>query len=228
MTKELISLLNTSTILFVEDEIGIQEEIGEILCAIFKEVHIAKDGLHALSLYKQHKPDLILSDIKMPKLNGLMMIKQIRKTDETTAIAIISAHTDLDLMLLATELNLLKYIIKPITKNKLNEVFEKFLEKKSTAQVIALGDGYILDKHQSSIIFKDIHTSLTTKELNFLSLLLKKKSLISYDEIEYVLKLEVFSEHAVRQFIKKIRIKLPKNYIRNIQNQGYTINTPFI
>ncbi len=212
-------------ILFAEDEKGLQEEIQDILEHLFKKVYVANNGLEARELYQKFKPDIILTDIKMPKLSGLEFVKEIRKTDDETFIGIISAHTDLDLVLLATELNLLKYIVKPITRSKLNEVFKKFLEKKVLKYNINLCKDFIFDKNQKVIKNNDIVYLLTRKEAKFLELLLSKKSIVTYEEIEYILELEDFySQHALRQFIKKIRRKLPSRFLRNIQSQGYIIS----
>ncbi len=227
-TKEIQELYNYS-VLFAEDEKGLREEIKEILECLFKKTYLANDGVEALHIYNQYKPDLIITDIKMPKLSGLELIKSIRRQDDITCICIISAYTNLDFVLLATELNLLKYIIKPITKSKLNLVFQKFLNKKQVNLSIKLSNNYIFNKNNKSIINDNKVYKLSYKEDKFLNLLLSKKSIITYEEIEYILETQNFnSEHSIRQFIKKIRKKLPKHYLNNLQNQGYIISNDFL
>ena len=221
--------LSKYTIVYAEDEKGIQEEIQEILELFFKDVFIANNGLEALELYKKHKPDLIITDIKMPKLTGLDFIKELRKEDDKTCIAVTTAFTDLELMILATELNLLKYIVKPLTKDKLNEIFERFLEKKACDDTILLGEDFYFHK-KASVIKKEKETyTLTSKELIFLNHLLSKKTIVTYEEIEYLLDIDSYeNENAIRQFIKKLRKKLPSNYLKNLQNEGYLINSEYL
>lgn len=224
MLKEII--VKNYTILLAEDETGTQEELKEILSFFCKEVYIASDGLEALALYDEHQPDLIISDVQMPKLSGLEFIRKIRKEDKETAIAIVSAYTDVDLLLLATELHLLKYLVKPITKSKLLEVFKLFKESKEVS-VIQIDEEYIFYKDKCLILQNETEHRLTQRESDFLVLLYSSKSVVTYAELETFLGIE-FNDNAIRQFVKKIRQKLPKGFLRNIQNSGYIIDNRYL
>ena len=97
------------TVLYVEDDKGIRTNIEEILNHLFKGIYTAKNGIEAYQLYLEHKPDLIITDIKMPRENGIELIKKIRINDSKTRVIIASAHTDLEYMLEAAQLYLIKY-----------------------------------------------------------------------------------------------------------------------
>jgi len=229
MKQVLLEQLSKYSILYAEDEKGIQEEIKDILELLFKEVYIADNGLEAKKLYKEYLPDLIITDIKMPRLSGLDFIKDLRKSDDKTFVAITTAFTDLEYILLATELNLLKYIVKPVTKPKLYEIFEKFLEKKNSNGIIQLSKDYTFHKNRALIYFENKEYKLTSKELIFLNHILDKKAIVTYEEIEYILETDnYYNQNAIRQFIKKLRKKLPPSYLLNIQNEGYTISSNFL
>ena len=214
------------SILLAEDEIGTQEELKDILSFLCKEVYVASDGLEALALYEEHKPDLIISDIQMPKLSGLEFIKRIRKDDKETAIAIVSAYTDVDLLLLATELHLLKYLVKPITKSKLLEVFRLFKASKEVLE-IQIDEAYVFHKDKCLILQNETEHLLTQRESDFLVLLYDTKALVTYADLETFLGIE-FNDNAIRQFIKKFRQKLPKGFLRNVQNSGYIIENQYL
>ena len=76
--------------------------------------------------YLLEKPDLLMTDIKMEKWIRYWFNKKIRENDKDIKVVITSAYTNLDYLLEATELNLIKYIVKPITNAKLIEAFESF------------------------------------------------------------------------------------------------------
>lgn len=223
MNKVKLEQLKNYTILFAEDESGVREEIKDILDTLFKEVYLAKNGLEAKTLYLEHKPDILITDIKMPKCTGIELAQEIRREDDEIFIAIVSAFTEVDLILQSTELNLLKYIVKPITRTKLFDVFDKFLDKKLGQNIVYLNDDYIFYKDQACIKSKEKIFKLTSKELQFLNLLFMKKAIVTYEEIEYILESDFESQHHIRQFIKKLRTKLPSNFLSNIQSEGYIL-----
>jgi len=226
MNQNFLNSLSSYTLLFVENEKGIRDNLEEILSLYFKKVHIAIDGQDGLEKYKQFKPDLIITDVKMPHLNGIQMIQQIRKTDQKTDIVIISAYTEVDDILTSVELNLLKYIVKPITQTKLEEVFELFLSKHKRSNLLSLSPNCIYNQSKNSIIYDDEEFLLTNKENNFIQLLLEKNALVTYDEIEDKLwNGKKMSQNALRLFIKNLRKKIPLDLIKNIQNEGYLIQS---
>jgi two-component system response regulator VanR len=75
-----------------------------------------------LQLYEKYKPDIIITDIQMPKLNGLEFVKRIRQKDKKTQIIIITAFCDKDYLLKAIELGLVKYLVKPVKKKSLKRL----------------------------------------------------------------------------------------------------------
>ena len=70
---------NNLTVLYVEDEIDIRRFMYKNLSRLFEKVLLASNGEEGLALFKNNKIDIILTDITMPKMNGLDMITQIRK-----------------------------------------------------------------------------------------------------------------------------------------------------
>ena len=112
MKNDFINKLTAFNVLYAEDEDGIRNNIYEILKHLFKEATHAKNVSEAYKKYLEHTPDLIITDIKMGNETGIDLIKKIRKSDSKIRIIITSAHTDLDYLLQATELHLIKYIVK--------------------------------------------------------------------------------------------------------------------
>merc|ERR1711879_1064657 len=151
MDKTLISKLSSFTLLYVEDEEGIRNNIYEILKHLFKKTFVAKNAKEAFNMYESNKPDLIITDIRMPNETGIDLIRKIRKRDSKVRVIITSAHTDLEYMLEATELHLVKYIVKPITEGKLTEALESFVKSYEQARVYTMAEGWLFDESKSLI-----------------------------------------------------------------------------
>lgn len=225
MQENIINRLNAFTVLYAEDEDGIRNNIQEILQHLFKETYTAKNAKEAYLKYIQHKPDLIITDIRMGGETGIDLVKKIRESDAKTRIIITSAHTDLEYMLEATELHLVKYIVKPITQEKLMDSFEAFLKTHNDKKIYHLNAQWIFDYSKSLITNNEIEHSLTKKESKFLKLLITKNRIISYEELENNIWDEdsVMTPNAMRLFIKNFRKKLPEKSLKNIQGIGYRL-----
>lgn len=105
-------LLSSITILYVEDEQMIREEVSYFFKKYIKNFHVAKNGIEGIELFKEIKPDIIITDIQMPKMNGLEMLKEI--DTKNIPVIITTAYSDIDYFLKAIELNIKKFVIKPI------------------------------------------------------------------------------------------------------------------
>ena len=121
MNDAFMSQLN---LLYVEDEISVREMLSKRLEKIVKNLYVAVDGEDGYEKYLEHKPDLILTDITMPKLNGIQMANKIREIDSQIPIIVLSAHADSNFLLDAIESGVTGYLIKPINKEKLYTLLE--------------------------------------------------------------------------------------------------------
>ncbi|WP_321314305.1 HD domain-containing phosphohydrolase [Halarcobacter sp.] len=119
--KELLENLKNINILLVEDSLEARDELEIFFRNKVKKLYLASDGQEGYDLYKEYKPDLVLSDIKMPKLDGLEMAKLIREFDKNSKIILITAFNDTDYMYKAIQLHVDNYVIKPIDYNLLLE-----------------------------------------------------------------------------------------------------------
>lgn len=86
--------LENFTILYVEDEFAIRKSLELFLKRKVKEIYTASDGLEGLELFRTKRPDIILTDIEMPILNGIDMAKTIKDEDNNAPIIFLSSHSD--------------------------------------------------------------------------------------------------------------------------------------
>lgn len=127
MNKE---ILKDISVLYVEDENDVREFTSKLLGSLLKKVYVAQNGLEGLELYKENQNDidLIISDINMPKMNGLDMCEQIRKINNEMPLVITSAHNDTNFLRKAIEVGVNTYAMKPIDLYKLIESIIKAME----------------------------------------------------------------------------------------------------
>lgn len=224
MDEKALKKLANYTVLYAEDDLGVQKNVNELLSLLFKTVYLASDGQKAYELFREHHPDLVITDIKMPRVSGIDLAKKIRETDTEAEIIIITAYTEVDFMLEAIELSLLRYIVKPITEPKLFDALEKFLQSKEKVYFKELAPGWFYDNLQKSVIHEGTLHELTKKEAKLIEMLLQKDSIITYEEIEEKLwENEYMSLNALRLMIKNLRKKLPEGILKNIQGIGYKL-----
>ena len=215
-------------VLYVEDNEIARENGVEYLENYFEQIFEASDALSALKLYEEIKPDIIITDIQMPKLNGLEFIKKIREKDKKTQVIVLTAFSHKDYLFQAIELQLVKYLTKPIKEKELQEAIFLCIEtiENDSSNIINLSENSSFDIYNKTLICDKELIKLRTKELDLLTLLLKNQNrYVSYEEIENIVWYEsAMSKDALKTVIKNLKSKLPKNTISNLSGTGYKID----
>ena len=111
-------LLENLTILYVEDDVDTQRLIKKVLSSSAKEVFVAGDGEEGLALYKEKQPDIVLTDISMPQMDGLEMAKRIKEIEPKQAIGIFTAFDEPEYLKKAAELDIGTYLLKPFDRRQ--------------------------------------------------------------------------------------------------------------
>ena len=123
--------LKNLKILFVEDDHVARGQMLELLEIMFGEVIIAQDGQVGYEMFAlnhnqgDNAIDIILSDINMPNLNGIEMVKKVRELDPTIPVIFLSAHNEEDYLIQAIKLHVSDYIFKPMRPNELMQSFKR-------------------------------------------------------------------------------------------------------
>jgi CheY-like chemotaxis protein len=104
----------TLRLLFVEDEKVAREQVAELLEYFFYDVTTASNGKEGFEKYQNEKFDLIITDIKMPIMDGIEMVKRIRHTDKKTPVIFLSQHNEPQILLECINLYIDGYVLKPI------------------------------------------------------------------------------------------------------------------
>ena len=101
-------------VLVVDDDPNVQEILREFLSAKGYEVITAGDGAEGLRRVKEERPHLILLDVRMPKMDGLEVLRQLREIDQTVGVIMVTAVNEEETGRQAMELGAFDYIVKPL------------------------------------------------------------------------------------------------------------------
>lgn len=124
-------LLNYA-VLFVEDDDEVREKVALRLQRQFRNVDVARDGEEGWDLYVKHRPDILFLDINLPKLSGIDLLKKVRENDYSTKAVMLTAHSNMDYILQINELKLTTYIVKPLSREVLNETINMLVKEMSS------------------------------------------------------------------------------------------------
>ncbi len=141
------SLLRKIKILYVEDEIEIQQATMTTLTALFQNVVAANNGKEALELFQEHGDfDIVVTDINMPIMNGLELIEHVKQEKSSFPVVIISAHTDIDFFQKAIDFNVNGYILKPVDIKRLVETIFQAVEGRVLRKELEVLNSNLINK----------------------------------------------------------------------------------
>lgn len=102
------------TVLYVEDEDEVRENLVRYLSRRVARVSAASNGRAGLAMFRAQRPQLVISDIRMPEMDGMAMCRAIREIDTQVAIIMLTAHNENDLLMSSIDMGVTKYIVKPV------------------------------------------------------------------------------------------------------------------
>jgi len=215
--------MKSYTVLYVEDDPQVRQYMTEFLNRYCKEVYACDNSEVGMEIYHKKHPDILLLDINLPGMSGIDMATLIRKNDKKTRILISTAYTNKEFMLRAIELELTRYLVKPVTSEELFTAFEKCLQELHSDANIALGEGYIYSKSLTAIVKGDEKIILRKKEAELLEFFMAHEGeVLRYDVLEDSIWSDgVMTRDAIRSQIRNIRQKIALELFENISGIGY-------
>ena len=213
-------------ILIVEDEDMIREGISDYLTDCGYETIQAADGLEALEQFSNHQVALILLDIQMPKLNGLEVLSEIRKTSQVPVL-MLTAFQDEEYKMSAFAALADGYLEKPFSlsllKVRVDAIFKRYYD---TGRIFTYGDTQVdFDSYSAKVAGQEV--AVNAKELEILDYLVKNegRALTRSQIIDAVWKMtdEVPFDRVIDVYIKELRKKLDLDCILTVRNVGYKL-----
>jgi DNA-binding response OmpR family regulator len=227
------------TVLYVEDDKNFLKETKRVFNELFFRVDTAKNGEDGLSKYQkylndEHKEyDIVITDISMPYMNGIELIKVIYQINKKQAIIVISAHDESKYLLELLNMGINHFLVKPIDFDILLTVLfttaskkEKNLLYKNELNIVKLKDGFSWDIKSASLRSNESVVKLTKKETFLMETFIKNGSKVStFQEILNLLYDEPTfeSDDILKPLISRLRKKIPSHHIENIYGLGYRL-----
>ena len=116
-------------ILICEDDQAVQDLLKDIVLKSKNEVYTAQDGKEAITKAKEINPDLIILDIRMPKIDGLEAAKMIRKFNTAVKIVFLTGYASPELSKEAAKYDIFDYIVKTASTKEILGVIQKALKR---------------------------------------------------------------------------------------------------
>ena len=213
-------------ILIVEDEDMIREGISDYLSDCGYETIEAGDGEEALEQFFNHKVDLVLLDIQMPKRNGLEVLSEIRKSSQVPVL-MLTAFQDEEYKMSAFAALADGYLEKPFSlsllKVRVDAIFKRYYD---TGRIFTYRDTQVdFDSYSAKVAGQEV--AVNAKELEILDYLVKNegRALTRSQIIDAVWKMtdEIPFDRVIDVYIKELRKKLDLDCILTVRNVGYKL-----
>ncbi|MBN1799166.1 MAG: response regulator [Spirochaetales bacterium] len=139
-------------ILIVDDELSIRELLSELMHKHNHQVIAAENGMEAVKLYQLTHPDIVITDIKMPKLDGISLLKQLKSIDNNVLIILISSFGNEEILLEALRAGAVNFIRKPFKIEEITDTVENILAHKAQIESGSLPFHSVIDEKKEYVI----------------------------------------------------------------------------
>ncbi len=227
---DLIKHTKNLNVLYVEDNIEVQTQTVKMLKSFFNSICIADNGKIGLELFLDNNSyHIIITDIKMPVIDGLSLIETIRKTDKKIPIIVLSAHDDKEYFLKTINAGIDGYILKPYNLAQITETLTKIIEKYDfeniLKEIIELDFGFSWNRNINQLLKDKQLIKLSKNETKLFQLFINNNDLTkSYRDIEtFVFDCYENDMKKIRNLMSRLKLKLDYDLFETIYSHGYSL-----
>jgi Response regulators consisting of a CheY-like receiver domain and a winged-helix DNA-binding domain len=227
-------------VLLVEDETTLAMIIKDTLEPQGFDISTARDGVEGLAAFSAHRPDVLVADVMMPRIDGFEMVRRIRRTDRLTPVLFLTARSAVDDVVAGFELGANDYLKKPFGMQELMVRIRALAGRAATYQAAPLTAGdtllpvgrYRLDTVKQTLRLADHLMELSYRETEILRMLATHGNAV-VETRDILLRLwgddTFFNVRSLHVFITKLRHKLSHDEqvrIVNVRGVGYKLIVP--
>jgi len=227
MDKSVLKRFNDLRILFVEDDDLLRGIIRDALSLYCQDVQCANDGEEGLACFHNGNFNVIITDINLPKMNGLVMAKEIRKVNSEISIIVLTAYDTSDNIYASIDICACAFLHKPFELEQLYNTLLMCLSKiVSKHQWLDLSRGFSYNLQTKELFCDEKEIHLTKNESRLLAILIDHLGkTVSFENIEgNVWYDKSATPETIRMLINKLRAKTYYELIENIQGYGYKLS----
>ena len=233
--KQLIACTKTLKVLYVEDNEDGRNQALKMFNNYFTYIDIAVDGEEGLEFYNNYFLntnefyDVVITDIEMPKMDGICMSRAIYNINKKQKIIVLSAYNDKEYFIDLINIGVEGFIQKPLSFEQVSEAFIQVCKNIKDDNIINLYEGFTYDKFSKELFFDTKSINLTTNEYKFIEYLIQNNNVINtvediFNYIFYDEPYKEFTADTIKGLVKRLRKKLPKDLILYNRTTGYGIN----
>lgn len=119
-----MNMLAQTRMLYVEDDAEVREQLAQFLRRRVRQLIVAADGHEGIEAFRRLRPDIVITDVCMSRLDGLSMVREMKAQDASVPIVVTSAFSEPRYLLEAIELGVDRYVLKPLNTQRLLEALE--------------------------------------------------------------------------------------------------------
>lgn len=182
--------LKTLSVLYVEDDEEVRDLLARFLRRWIGTLHIATNGQEGSDIFRQHNPDVVITDIKMPVMDGLEMASLIKNSSSEVPIIVITAYSERDYFIRAIEIGVDQYVTKPVNTDTLLQAINKSASNRRHKQEMEKAKQQIVDALEQTIgvlsraiELRDLYTDGHQKRVALLATAIAEEMGMSSDSV---------------------------------------------
>lgn len=223
-----MKILKKYSVVLVEDDTNVSENMFKLLKLYFKEVHSFEDAESACKFIRENNVSIIMTDIELSEMNGLQFAKKVKEFRENIEIIVLTSFITVEYLKEAVTLHLIDYLEKPISLDKLESTLQICAQKikKNLHKITTLSEDIVINFCKKELYVKDEIYKLSHRESSFLEILVRDKGKIISKEflLQELWEDQEGTSAALRNLLLRVRKKLgDKEIIKNHQNYGYYV-----
>lgn len=215
----------STKILLLEDDLLFGESIVDVLEEEGFAAVLCRNGQEALDATYQNQFDLYLLDINVPLLDGLSLLRELRRADDPTPAIYLTSHTEIGVLSEAFEIGADDYLKKPFDTHELIVRIHALLRRTKGKSLASAGD-LSLDEHHKCIRMGEKELALSLKEYQLMALFIRNAGeIVTKEMIMDALwsPSEMISDGAIRVYVNRLKQEIRSERIVNIRGVGYRL-----